>query len=296
MSRGEVLGDDFSVRSSQGSTETWNNQTICPQPSEEVYIEQAGAPDRPQAPMTGEMRRVMDTIEQQQQALHSSTNSNRSSMSGGGGSGASTPLVDSELLARAGSSGSGAIRREALEALDSEQDCDKSVLRRYGLPNLHDQQQSEHEEEQNYAPLAGVKRRSKKRGQAGVRSQSANAANINVPSAVNMRLPPMSALSLLGSAANTPLGFDKADQMSMGIASGQHSKRLNAPLALGRDHASSSIASRPIHSAPSNIHGRNSIDGSLRSVPDGGLIGGALPPIQSLTPNAKTHKGTQKLM
>ena len=284
-------GDDPSLRSSQGSVDTWNNQILRPQPSAEVYIEQTGAPDRPQAPMTGEMRRVMVTIEQQQQQLRSSTSSNRSSMSGGG---ASTPVVDSNLLARAGSSGSSAIRREALEALDSEQDSDAPAQRPFELPFSHQPQQ----EEQSRISVVGTKKRSQKKAQTGARSQSANAANLNAANGVNMRLPPMGTLGPLGSTQIAPLGSDNADQMPMGIAMaealGKHTTRLNAPSAMGGMLTSSSLASRPIHSAPSAVNGRNSIDGSLRVVPDGGLA--ALPPIQSLTPNAKSHKGTQKLV
>ena len=294
------------LRSSAGTVDTWNNQVLLrPQPSAEVFIEQTGAPGRPQAPMTGEMRRVMVTLEQQQQqqcqqqhqspALRSSTNSTRSSISGG--SGATSPLVDSDLLARAGSSGAGAVRREALEALGSKQEREQigpyvNAQGQYELLYPKETQQ------QQYVTTSGTRTRSKKRG--GVRSQSANAAAVGAGGS-NMRLPPMGTSGPgVGAAVGlVPLGVPES--MSMGIAesSGQ-SLRLNPTnplggLSLGQAQPSTlnSIASRAIWSAPSAVHGRNSIDGSLGATSSDLLA--ALPPIQSLTPNGKGGKKGPRL-
>ena len=127
-----------------------------------------------------------------------------------------------------------------------------------------------------------------------------------------MRLPPMGMLgSLGGSNPLAPLGSGQGQgqgqgQGSLGIAIAEGggagpamSMLLNpGPAALGGiplGSGSQSLASRPIRSAPSAVNGRNSIDGSLGmgAVPD---VLAALPPIQSMTPNGKSHKGSsQKL-
>jgi hypothetical protein len=293
---------------SVGSLDTVNVQTeqpaaiLRPSPSSEVYLEQQPAASaRPQAPLTGDLRRVTGSYEEQQHGgahLRSSISSVRSSVSTPGSAGSNGSGVhagiDSDLLSRASSSGSASVRREALEALEQGDSAG---------PAFDYQHQDSRPRNGGGGRYSNSRRASsKKQGGASIRSQSANAAAALGTSGVlggaaagaaSMRLPPM------GGSALAPLVVPEQGDMGEGIGiAGQASSlgilarpSLAAAKTTGGvgpglgviNHTGVPVnfSSRPIYSAPS------AVSRGLTALGEDSPGGGALPPLQSLTPKIK---------